>query len=248
MLPGFQMLRLLQALIRPNFTKAQVSDLEALETHVQTVISKIPKDGATVDLQALFFQLTLDSATEFLFGESVHSLHSNPGSEQEKFGKAFDLAQSRLGNRMRLGRFATIIPDKDFDDACATVHKFVDAIVARALEKLKPQDIEKSIDSCGKLERYTFLTELVKSTQDPKQLRDELLNILLAGRDTTASLLSNTFHVLARRPDIWKQLKAEVDTLEGGKPTYETLRSMKYLKYVLNECEYPELRATVSIS
>jgi cytochrome P450 len=78
----------------------------------------------------------------------------------------------------------------------------------------------------------------LKSTTDPKQLRDELLNILLAGRDTTASLLSNTFHVLARRPDIWKKLKAEVDELQGARPDYETLRNMKYLKYLLNECSF----------
>jgi len=111
--------------------------------------------------------------------------------------------------------------------------------VYRALEKARPQDPEKSIDANGQSERYTFLSELVKATQDPKRLRDELLNILLAGRDTTASLLGNTFHVLARRPDIWKKLKAEVNELRGKKPTYETLKNMKYLKHLLNECKFP---------
>jgi cytochrome P450 len=88
-----------------------------------------------------------------------------------------------------------------------------------------------------KTERYVFLNELAKSTNDPKQLRDELLNILLAGRDTTASLLSHTWHALARRPDVWAKLKAEVDALGGKAPDYETLRDMKYLKFVLNECK-----------
>lgn len=189
-------------------------------------------------MQALFFKLTLDSATEFLFGESVCSLNSLEGSEADRFGKAFDLAQSRLGQRSRLGRLICLFKDKEFESSCRTVHNFVDAIVYRALEKARPQDLEKSIDANGQPERYTFLSELVKSTQDPKRLRDELLNILLAGRDTTASLLGNTFHVLARRPDIWKKLKAEVDELGGKKPTYETLKNMKYLKHLLNECKF----------
>jgi cytochrome P450 len=223
--------------VRPNFTRAQVADLETFESHIQTVISKIPKDGSTVDLQALFFKLTLDSATEFLFGDSINSLSSTEGSEEDRFGKAFDLAQSRLVSRSRLGKLVFLLRDKEFDQACRSVHKFVDNIVFKALERARPLDAEKSIDGKGHAERYTFLTELLRSTQDPKQLRDELLNILLAGRDTTASLLSNTFHVLARRPDIWKKLRAEVDELHGRRPDYETLRNMKYLKCILNECK-----------
>jgi hypothetical protein len=60
----------------------------------------------------------------------------------------------------------------------------------------------------------------------------------VAGRDTTASLLSHTLHILARRPDVWSKLKAEIDELKGRAPDYEMLRNMKYLKYVLNECKY----------
>ncbi|KUJ23048.1 putative cytochrome P450 alkane hydroxylase [Mollisia scopiformis] len=224
-----------RALVRPNFTKSQVADLDTFESHIQRLVTKIPRDGSTIDLQPLFFQLTLDSATEFLFGESVNSLTSPAGSEQEIFGRCFDYAQGQLGQRSRLGKLVHVFPDKEFDQACKTVHRFVDNIVFRALERSQPKDAEKSIDGKGGKERYVFLTELMNSTRDPKQLRDELLNILLAGRDTTASLLSNTFHVLARRPDIWSKLKAEVDQLNGEKPDYDTLRNMKYLKYLLNE-------------
>jgi cytochrome P450 len=212
------------------------------EAHIQHFISKIPKDGSTVDLQPLFFQLTLDTATEFLFGESVHSLNSTEDSEEDHFQRAYDLAQGRLANRGRLGKLIHLYRDKEFDAACKTVHQFVDKIIFKSLEKLHPRDVEKSIDGKGQPERYVFLTEMLKSTTNPKQLRDELLNILLAGRDTTASLLSNTFHVLARRPDILKKLKAEIDGLRGAKPDYETLRNLKYLKYLLNECSLPRAR------
>lgn len=167
----------------------------------------------------------------------MNSLTSPAGSEQEIFGRSFDYAQGRLGQRSRLGKLVHLFPDREFDEACKTVHRFVDNIVFRALERSQPKDAEKSIDGKGGKDRYVFLSELMNATRDPKQLRDELLNILLAGRDTTASLLSNTFHVLARRPDIWNKLKAEVDLLQGEKPDYETLRNMKYLKYLMNECK-----------
>lgn len=136
-----------------------------------------------------------------------------------------------------MGKLSSWMCDSEFDEACKTVHSFVDKIVHEALDKIDAKE-EKAVEGDG-LGRYLFLAEMVKATRDPQQLRDELLNMLLAGRDTTAGLLSNTFHVIARRQDIWEKLKDEVDELHGEKPDYEALKSMKYLKYVLNECMCP---------
>ncbi|KAL9109109.1 MAG: hypothetical protein Q9227_006200 [Pyrenula ochraceoflavens] len=230
-----------RALVRPNFSRNQIANLEAFETHVQDLVRKIPQDGSTIDLQPLFFNQTLDSATEFLFGESAHSQVSPEGSRAHEFSEAFDYAQSQLTFRHRLGRLSVFIYNPKFSAACKTVHEWVDQFVFKALEyrkmhgtKTNKQDgnIENSSSTD---ERYVFLNELAKVTSDPKQLRDELLNILLAGRDTTAGLLSHTIHALARHPDVWTKLKHEVDTLEGRKPNYESLRNMQYLKSVLNE-------------
>jgi cytochrome P450 len=68
-----------RAMIRPNFTRSQVADLDTFETHISHLIDAVPRDGSTVDLQELFFSLTMDSATEFLFGVSTNTLM--PGLE-----------------------------------------------------------------------------------------------------------------------------------------------------------------------
>ncbi len=68
-----------RAVIRPSFTRSQVADLDTFETHIQHFISAIPRDGSSVDIQPLFFSLTMDSATEFLFGRSTNCLA--PGLE-----------------------------------------------------------------------------------------------------------------------------------------------------------------------
>jgi cytochrome P450 len=223
--------------VRPNFARSQVADLDTFETHIKHLIQKLPRDGSTIDIQPYFFQLTFDSATEFLFGESVEVLLSPEGSAQKKFAAAFDYGQSELITRSRLGPFLFFYKNPQFDQACKIVHNFVDRFVYKALEERRIRDEDEKQGGKMAEERYVFLNELAKSTKDPKQLRDELLNILLAGRDTTAGLLSNTFHAFARRPDVWRKLKAEVDELGGKAPDYDTLRNMKYLKNVLNECE-----------
>jgi len=93
----------------------------------------------------------------------------------------------------------------------------------------KPSDPEANT-------QYIFLNELAKETDNREELRDQILNVLLAGRDTTASLLSNVFFELARHPEIYAKLREEVSGLGGKEPTYEELKDMRYLRFCLNEC------------
>lgn len=51
-------------MLRPNFHRDQVGDLGTFEVHVNHLKDAIPRNGSTVDLQDLFFRLTMDSATE----------------------------------------------------------------------------------------------------------------------------------------------------------------------------------------
>lgn len=245
--------------MRPTFAKLQVSNLDTYEEHVSHLINLIPSNGATVDLAPLFFRLTIDAATEVLFGRSLNTLQKSPDSEEHMFMRAFDTAQSKAHFRPRNWFVANyIFRDADWDAALVTVHSFVDRYISNALRKRCASSPASTAptgpgskageqgggdddDSCivgpdGK-KRYVFLYEMAKETSDPIELRHELLNVLLAGRDTTASLLSNTFFVLSRRPDIWAKLKEEVDALGGVFPDYDTLRGMKYVKYLLNECK-----------
>ena len=223
-------------MLRPNFVRSQVGDLETFETHVNHLIQAIPRDGSTMDIEDLFFRLTIDSATEFLFGESTNVLA--PGSSGEAgqhFAKAWNESQEGMATRFRTGALWTWIKGFKFRKDVKYVHDFIDRYVQRALTYRKNLNFEKS-DSKGE-GRYIFLEELAKATNDPQRIRSELLNILLAGRDTTASLLSNVWFVLAQRPDIWKRLRAEVDELGGVKPTLPQIKEMKYLRMVLNECK-----------
>ena len=60
--------------MRPQFHKQRISDLQIFEKHITTMISLLPKDGGTIDILDWWSRFTLDSSTEYLFGESVDSL------------------------------------------------------------------------------------------------------------------------------------------------------------------------------
>jgi cytochrome P450 len=194
-------------MIRPQFTKDQVSNLDLEETHVQNMMKLVePTIGADgwidqVDLLPYFFRLTFDSATEFLFGESVNSqLRLLPGyqstkigSSEAKFEEAFDAGQMALATRSRFMDSWWLYDSKEFRDSCKIVHEFVDHFVRLALSK----DLRKKVldKGSGGKEQYIFLEAVAAETQDPTELRSELLHVLLAGRDTTASHLGWSTHL-----------------------------------------------------
>ncbi|KAJ5375688.1 Cytochrome P450 [Penicillium concentricum] len=227
-----------RALLRPNFSRTQINDTELYESHIVDLIGQIPRDGSTIDLLPLFLKGTLDTATEFLFGESAHTLRKEGSSAGIAFSKAFDVAQDVTTLRFRLGPLAMFYRRKEFIKAVRDVRAYVDRFVQKTIDYRVAVDSGRKVDEDIKRltdSRYVFSYELSKQTLDKTNITDQLLSIMFAGRDTTANFLSIVFFVLARQPDVWDRLRKEVIALDGQKPSFEVLKSMTYLTWVLNE-------------
>jgi cytochrome P450 len=201
----------------------------------------------TLDIQVLFFRLTLDSATEFLFGESLNSQTAavkrseSLQAEEKGFMHAFDRSQWYLTKAGFYGEFWWMAHNAEFRALCGQVHQFVDRFVQLALSIDRNEKFQetKGLNS-GVKERYVFLEALATQTQDPIELRNQLLNILLARRDTTASLLSWVFMLLAHHPAVFKKLRQEVinHLCTYSSPqnlTFAKLKNCRYLQGCLNE-------------
>ena len=80
---------------------------------------------------------------------------------------------------------------------------------------------------------------MAKKTPNRTALRSQIINILTAGRDTTACLLSWTFFLLTRHPQVLQKLRVEISELNGNTDLTRTgLRNMKYLQNVIKESEF----------
>ena len=171
-------------MLRPQLQHKQYESLEVFRTAVDDLIHLIQENTGVVDLQPLFFRLTLDTTTAFLFGESVRSLITPEAVGEGTFATAFNTAQQWVTKRFRLLDLYWLIGGKEFQQACNDVHKFADQIIDRNLSA----DRDES-DQSGK---YVFLDTVAKNTSDRTALRGQAINLLAAGRDTTACLLSWT--------------------------------------------------------
>lgn len=129
--------------------------------------------------------------------------------------------------------------DPEFCRSNQICRSYVDTFVDEVLAYKKREAPVGTVVEEGGIRRNSFLKDLASATNDKGKIRGELLSLLLAGRDTTASLLSSLFYHISRRPDVWDKLREEVDVLGGSRPTYAELRNLTYAKYCINEGKCP---------
>lgn len=218
-------------LLRPQFIKDRVSDLQKFEHHVQILLPLLAgnHNGAEVHVDDLFFRLSLDAATDFLLGHSVDSLRTS-GVD---FAQAFNKIQHTQALKSRLGPLKALAPKGTWEKDLKTLNSFINTYIDRAL-RLSPDELEK----IGKSDDgYTFLHAIASYTREPAVLRDQIVAVLLAGRDTTAVTLSWLFYQLSRHPKVVRKLREEIINNVGRDraPTYADLKSMRYLQHCLNE-------------
>ncbi|KAG0222435.1 cytochrome P450 [Mortierella sp. GBAus27b] len=226
--------------------RAYTSDVFCREAQlVIDYLSTAADTDKVVDLQNIFYLFTLDSFGEIAFGQSFGCL-KDPEREVE-FATAFDRLNHALSYRI-IAPFWKIKDwwtgnDKVVEQDTKTVHEFAYNVIKKRREILAE----------GK-HQYKDLMQLFMDAKDEngeplsdEMLKDELINMVLAGRDTTAQALSWMFYLMHRsevNTEIMYQMTEEIDSiLQGGNPTYESTKQQKYAE----ACFFETLRLYPSV-
>ncbi|KAF9526181.1 cytochrome P450 monooxygenase pc-1 [Crepidotus variabilis] len=239
-----------RSITRPVFTRERISHFDLFDQGANKAIDKLKgrlREGHLVDFQDLMWRFTLDSATSFLFGHCVDSLSADlpypsntsypppqlltpQGNAANSFARAFAESQEVISFRERYGwiwPLLEITKDKTHEPM-KIVKAYIEPIVNEALERKRSTDPEAN--SKGGEDDETLLDHLVRVTDDPTVLKDEILNIMIAGRDTTASTLTFVIYFLAMYPQVFERLRQEIlDKVGQRRPDYDDIREMKYL-------------------
>lgn len=145
-----------------------------------------------------------------------------------RFLEAFDRAMTHMRKSTQLGIFHLLRKHtRESSQAYEEVYQVVDSFIARAIQR----------NASGKHDgaRQTILVdEMLKETDDRLYLRYQLLHVFVGARDTPAVAVSDVFFQLARLPEVWGKLRAEVLAIREPL-SFELFKSMKYLQNVLRE-------------
>lgn len=168
---------------RPFFSRERISDFELFDRHADIAIEKMKerfKEGIAVDIQDLLSRFTMDTATEFLFGQDVKTLSVGlpypsiynkstlRAHPSDQFATAFNRAQEYTLPRVLYGELWPLI---DFWEDIVQTNKditwqFINPLIQTALEKKK---VAKGVYEVN-MEDGTLLDHLVQQTDGTRSL------------------------------------------------------------------------------
>jgi cytochrome P450 len=213
-------------------------------------------DGETIDVQLEIARLTIRIIVTAMLGveptdEQVRTVQAN----LDPLGARFEPDPIRF----LLPDWAPTAENRRFDDAVGAMESVIDELV----EQRRGTQYDPAADPGGTADDegqpMDLLSILLRASdrgeQTARELRDEMMTMLLAGHDTTALTLTYTYYLLSQHPEAEARVHAEVrdvlgdgsagtdasDTAAGGDgqsirtPTMRDVRGLEYTGRVLNE-------------
>ena len=204
-------------LLKHNATVTRKKLFQVIQQLQQKTQDGDATQTASIDVQDLFFRLMFDITTSVTFGRDLDSV----GREQQHyFPRAFDeisfLCQKRfLDPLFEIKRFFQVGQrERRIRELSRSIEEFVSELINDRrinLDLLKMDILSTYIEAANRIgERVT-----------DDDLRDVVMNVLLAGRDTTAAALSWTWYELTRHPDVVTKIRDEVKEVCGTFATDE---------------------------
>jgi len=213
-------------LVNPGFDRGHLRGYADVIVDCTLRALQVWRDGTVRDLHADLNALTLDIAARCLFGADLGV------AELDTIGESLEtLGRWYMGVGGSGVRLPTWVPTPT-NVAARRAVKRVDDIVHRIIGARR-----------GQAGLGTDLLSMLLAAQDEDgqglsdaQLRDEVVTLLVAGHETSGSVLTMAMHLLAQHPEVEAQLQHEVGRVLGGRaPTLDDLSRLSYTRDVLLE-------------
>lgn len=216
-------------LIQPVFHRNRVAALGDLMTEITLEMLEnwrtFELEASPFDVAAEMMRLTLRIVTRALLSLEI-------GSQADTVARSVTALNESFGDFNLIDVYAPFIP---------TARKRQLKAAVAALDGIVYGMIAERRRSC--VDEGDLLSMLLAARDEDtgegmsdRQLRDEVLTLILAGHETTANTLAWTFYLLAQNPDVRQKLEAEVrDVLEGRAPTIADLGNLTYTRMVIDE-------------
>ncbi|PQE32279.1 cytochrome P450 alkane hydroxylase protein [Rutstroemia sp. NJR-2017a WRK4] len=244
-----------RALLRPTFSRSNIYDLGVYKAAVERFLKCIPGDGrTTVDLQPLLANLDqtevpreeilmreqyLETSFNFLIGVSPNTSNEQERNKATTFIQAFNSSIIGMGLSLMLGPFKFLLPKSLTTTAHKQVHGYIDLFVDKSLEKLQEETTTGTTSSSHTPDpvQKSLLEGLSEQTNDRIEIRQNVIQGMLAAQGTTYVLIRNTLFLLSRNPGLYKRLRDEVQHLdfEADANLFDVLRDQEFIHNILRE-------------
>ncbi|HEV2461985.1 MAG TPA: cytochrome P450, partial [Ktedonobacterales bacterium] len=126
-------------------------------------------------------------------------------------------------------------PSQQLQDDLASMNAFVDTLIQE--RKAAGPDAAAQHDLLGYM--LTGVDRQTGQRLDDRNIRYQVMTFMIAGHETTSSLLTWTLYYLVKHPEVLARAYDEIDRVLGGdleaKPTYVQLHELPYISQILQE-------------
>ncbi|XP_050221885.1 protein LUTEIN DEFICIENT 5, chloroplastic [Mercurialis annua] len=197
-------------------------------------------DGEDVEMESLFSRLTLDIIGKAVFNYDFDSLTNDTGIVEAVYTvlrEAEDRSVAPIPV-WEIPIWKDISPrQRKVSAALKLINDILDDLIAICKRMVDQEELQFHEEYINEQDP-SILHFLLASGDDvsSKQLRDDLMTMLIAGHETSAAVLTWTFYLLSTEPSVLSKLQNEVDTVLGDRfPTIEDMKKLKYTTRVINE-------------
>ncbi|MAQ13498.1 MAG: cytochrome P450 [Sandaracinus sp.] len=183
-------------------------------------------EGSVIDLHAEMSRVTMEVVAAVLFGAGI-------GAEEVRVvSEAMEVVNGFYANSLEaILEVPEWVPTPRNRELSVAV-KRIDAVLYDIIAERRRSGA-KHDDLLGTL---LAAVDDDGSAMTDQQLRDEAITLFLAGHETTALTLGYTLMLLGKYPEVEQRLKAELDSVLGGRlPTADDTRALPYTRQVLEE-------------
>ncbi|KAG9438953.1 hypothetical protein H6P81_019118 [Aristolochia fimbriata] len=202
------------------------------------------------DLEADFSSLALDIIGLGVFNYDFGSVTKESPVIKAVYGTLFE-AEHRSTFYIPYWKFPLskwIVPrQRKFQRDLKVINDCLDGLIKNAKETRQETDVEKlqqrDYTNLKDASLLRFLVDMRGADVDDRQLRDDLMTMLIAGHETTAAVLTWAVFLLAQNPTKMQKAQAEIDHVVGqGIPTFESLKKLEYIRLIVVEAlrMYPQ--------
>jgi cytochrome P450 len=185
------------------------------------------QDGEVRNVHAEMMRLTLEIVAKTLLDADI-------AGEAEGVGEALGQIMDYFSDQGS-GSFLRLLPESVPTPANVRYRRAVrrlDGIIYSIIEERR----RSGADTGDLLSMLLHAEDEDGNRMDPKQLRDEVMTVVLAGHETTAIALSWTFYLLGENPETERNLTAELEeVLDGRAATIRDLPRLRYAGAVIKE-------------
>jgi enediyne biosynthesis protein E7 len=173
-----------------------------------------------------------DEMTGFALGVLGRSLLDADLGRFATIGESLEAIQDQaMFEVMSLGAVPLWVPlprQLRFRRARKDLQHIVDRLAAEGRSRTGGQDIvSRLLESAGREQDHRA---------GRARMRDELVTLLLAGHETTASTMSWAFYLLDKHPEAWERVHAEaVEVFSRGTPDAAALHRLRFTTNVIQE-------------